>query len=286
VKARAFEYVRAGSVAEVVALLDQRGQSAQVLAGGQSLMPALNMRLTAPELLIDISKIDELRGISVSDKCVRIGALTRHVDIQRSADVAKHVPLLALAIEHVAHAAIRNRGTIGGSIANADPASELPACALALQATMIVEGPKGTRRVAADEFFVGMFETALTSNELLIALEISSITPDERAAFGELARRQGDYALVGLAAHGAFEGGVCERLRLVFFSAGPTPVLARHASQLLIGTRLAADDVAAAQEALLSELQPFDDIQGSAKLRLHLARVLLSRIARDFIQQT
>jgi aerobic carbon-monoxide dehydrogenase medium subunit len=171
-KAAAFAYARATSVVNALELLAEHGDKAKVLSGGQSLMPAMNLRLVSPELIVDIGEPTELRGIAVRGDVLTIGALTRHVDLQKSPEIATHAPLLADAIVHVAHPAIRNRGTIGGSLANADPASELPACMIALGATIIVRGPGGERRVAAQEFFTGIYETTLMPQELLVAVEL------------------------------------------------------------------------------------------------------------------
>jgi aerobic carbon-monoxide dehydrogenase medium subunit len=169
-KAAAFAYARATSVVNALELLAEHGDKAKVLSGGQSLMPAMNLRLVSPELIV--GELAELRGIAVRGDVLTIGALTRHVDLQKSPEIATHAPLLADAIVHVAHPAIRNRGTIGGSLANADPASELPACMIALGATIIVRGPGGERRVAAQEFFTGIYETTLMPQELLVAVEL------------------------------------------------------------------------------------------------------------------
>src|SRR5712671_1087452 len=201
-KAPRFAYARPASIAEAMALLQKHGDDARVLAGGQSLVPMLNFRLAAPKVLVDINRIESLAGIKVTKSFVRIGALTRHVDLERSADVAEHLPLVASAIPHIAHPAIRNRGTFGGSCALADPAAELPACALALGATFVVAGKKGERRIAAEDFFKGLYSTALKEGELLVAAEFPLPKPGYASAFGELARRHGDYAMVGLAAHG------------------------------------------------------------------------------------
>jgi carbon-monoxide dehydrogenase medium subunit len=160
-KASAFAYARATSVADALELLIAHGDGAKVLSGGQSLMPAMNLRLISPELIVDIGGIAELRGIAVRGDVLTIGALTRHVDVLRSPEIAAHAPLLSEAIAHVAHPAIRNRGTIGGSLAHADPASELPACMLALNATIIIRGPGGERRMAAEDFFTGIYQTDL-----------------------------------------------------------------------------------------------------------------------------
>src|SRR3954447_995169 len=171
-KASAFAYARATSVANALELLRAHGERAKVLSGGQSLMPAMNLRLISPEIIVDIGELDELRGVDVTAHGVRIGALTRHVDLARSSEIAARAPLLAQAIAHVAHPAIRNRGTLGGSLAHADPASELPACMLALNATVIARGQAGERRIAARDFFTGIYETALSPEELLVAVEL------------------------------------------------------------------------------------------------------------------
>ena len=192
-KASAFSYTRASSVDDALEILALHGDQAKVLSGGQSLMPALNLRLSAPALLVDIGAIAELRGISVSGGVLRIGALTRHVDTLKSPDIAKHAPLLTEAIAHVAHPAIRNKGTIGGSLAHADPASELPACSIALGATIVVRGKGHERRVPAADFFTGIYETLLSPEELLVAVEVPVAKPNSVHFFHEYARRKGDY---------------------------------------------------------------------------------------------
>src|ERR1700704_4659523 len=199
-KASAFSYARATSVVNALELLVAHGDKAKVLSGGQSLMPAMNLRLISPELIVDIGELTELRGIAMTGHGVRIGALTRHVDLARSDEIAAHAPLLAEAIAHVAHPAIRNRGTLGGSLAHADPASELPACMLALNAAIIVRGQAGERRIAAEEFFTGIYETALSPEELLVAVELPVGRKRSSHFFREFARRHGDYAITGLAA--------------------------------------------------------------------------------------
>src|SRR5882757_7639886 len=171
-KASAFAYARAASVVNALELLATHGDKAKVLSGGQSLMPAMNLRLISPELVVDIGELAELRGIAVKGDLLTMGALTRHVDVLKSPEIAAHAPLLREAISHVAHPAIRNRGTLGGSLAHSDPASELPACMVALGATIIACGPHGERRIAAREFFTGIYETALSPQELLVAVEL------------------------------------------------------------------------------------------------------------------
>jgi carbon-monoxide dehydrogenase medium subunit len=198
VKPAPFAYARAKSVEHAIELLARPDGEARLLAGGQSLIATLNMRLSAPKLLIDLNGVGGLSGIAVKNGMVEIGALTRHVEAERSADIAKHVPLIALAMPHIGHAAIRNRGTIGGSIAFADPAAELPACALALGAELDIAGPKGKRTVKADDFFKGLFETAIGPQDVLTAIRVPTATADTRMGFAEFARRHGDYAMVGL----------------------------------------------------------------------------------------
>ncbi|HEX2725655.1 MAG TPA: xanthine dehydrogenase family protein subunit M [Beijerinckiaceae bacterium] len=284
-KAPAFDYVRARSLPEALSLLQQHGEAAKIIAGGQSLVPALNLRLVTPALLVDIGGLAELKGIAVKDGVVRIGALTRHVELQRAPDIARHTPLIAEAITHVAHPAIRNRGTIGGSLAQADPASELPACAVALQATIVVAGPQGERRIPADDFFRGLYETALSPHDVLVAVEVPAIRPGERSAFLELARRSGDYALVGLACHAGVADAALRELRLAYFAVGTKPTLATNAARCLVGAPLSGASIADAQEALAQDLAPQDDIHASAATRRQLARVLLRRALAELLPE-
>ena len=275
-KAAAFAYARATSVVNALELLEAHGDKAKVLSGGQSLMPAMNLRLISPELIVDIGDIVELRGIAVTGNVVRIGALTRHVDLLKSPEIAAHAPLLAEAIAHVAHPAIRNRGTIGGNLAHADPASELPACMVALNATILVRGQAGERRVAAGDFFKGIYETDLSAQELLVSVELPVARKNSAHFFHEFARRHGDYAIAGLAAQAIVENDIFTDLRLVFFAVGDRPVLARAATGL-VNVAITPAVLAAASAALGEELDPQDDQQASASMRRHLAKVLLAR---------
>jgi len=262
VKAASFAYAKPRALAEALDLAARPG--AKILAGGQSLIPSLNMRLSSPELLVDINGLEELKGIHLDKDTVRIGALTTHAELARSDVVKKHLPLLAAAVPHIAHPAIRNRGTLGGSLALADPAAEYPACTLALDATIVVTGKKGSRKIKAGDFFKGLFETALKPGELLTAVEFKARKKDERSAFLELARRQGDYATIGLAAF-ATNG----TKRLAYFGAGDRPILAQYAAK--------AKDLDSAKAALAKDLQPPADLYHSSATKLHLARVLLER---------
>jgi carbon-monoxide dehydrogenase medium subunit len=281
VKPAPFAYIRASSLDQVFDLLDEHGDDARILAGGQSLMATLNMRLSAPEVLIDINRIDGLAGISVADGHLRIGAITRHAAVAASSDVARHAPLIARAMPHIAHVAIRNRGTFGGSIAFADPAAELPAVCRALRARFVLQGRGGSRTVAANDFFLGLFETARQPDEVLVAAEIPMIADGEKASFLELARRHGDYAIIGIAAQGKVAGNVFSDMRLAFFGAGDRPILAAAANAALEGKACSDETVAAAQAALDADLDPMPDLNGSAATKMHLARVLTGRALKE-----
>ena len=270
-----FAYAKARSLDEAVALLGEK--DARLLAGGQSLIATLNMRLSAPSLLIDINGIGGLDGIAHKNGTVEIGALTRHAAAERSDVIAQHAPLIARAMPHIGHTAIRNRGTVGGSIAFADPAAELPACLLALGGEVEATGPKGKCTIKADDFFKGLFETALGPQDVLTAIRVPAAGKDTRVGFAELARRHGDYAIVGLAASARGNGKGLSDVRLAFFGVGATPVRAKKA-----GAALAGGDVDAAVAAL--DLDPQDDVQATAQAKKHLAGVLLRRVARQLME--
>lgn len=276
-KAPSFAYAKPGSLADALDLLARHGDAAKVLAGGQSLLASLNMRLSAPELLVDITGVPGLAGIRVDGDTVRIGALTTHADVERSPEIAKHLPLLAQAVPHIAHVAIRNMGTFGGSVAMADPAAEYPACAVALDATFVLASGAGERRVRAREFFRGLYETALQPGELLVAGEFPAGKPGYRSAFLELARRHGDYAIVGVAAHAKVEGGKLSDVRLAFLGTGDRPILAANAAAAVEGKAASPESIKAAEDALGRDLQPPGDLYTSSAAKLHLARVLAGR---------
>ncbi len=277
-KAPRFAYARPASLAEALALLAEHKGDARVLAGGQSLVPMMNFRVAAPKILVDINRIAGLSGIKVIRNHLRIGALTRHVEIERSADIARHLPLIAAAMPHIAHPAIRNRGTFGGSCALADPAAELPACALALGATFIAAGRKSERRIAAVDFFKGLYATALKAGELLVAAEFPLPKPAYASAFGELARRHGDYAMVGVAVHGSTQGGKFADMRVVFFGVADRPQRAAQLERALDGRPAAAKTIAVGLVELDADLSPRADFHGSAATKRHLAKVLAGRV--------
>jgi carbon-monoxide dehydrogenase medium subunit len=272
-----FAYAKARSVEHAIALL--ANEDARLLAGGQSLIATLNMRLSHPKLLVDINGIAGLDGIALDNGHLRIGALVRHAQAERSPDIARHAPLIASAMPHIGHPAIRNRGTIGGSIAFADPAAELPACLLAFGGEVEIQGPHGTRTIKADDFFRGLFETALTTGDVLTAIHIPAADGDTRIGFAEFARRHGDYAMAGLAACARADGAKLRDVRLAYFGVGSTPVRARNAENALAG-----GDIEAAAGALATDLNPPDDIQGSDAVKRHLAGVLLRRVARQLME--
>jgi carbon-monoxide dehydrogenase medium subunit len=276
-----FAYAKAKSLDHAIELLARPDGEARLLAGGQSLIATLNMRLSAPKLLIDLNGVSALAGIAVKNGMVEIGALTRHVEAERSADIAQHAPLIALAMPHIGHAAIRNRGTLGGSIAFADPAAELPACLVALGGEVEIAGPRGKRTVNAGDFFKGLFETALGAGDVLTAIRVPAATPETRVGFAEFARRHGDYAMVGLAATAQSDGKGLGDVRLAYFGVGNIPVRARKAE-----TKLTEGNIDDAVQALAADLDPSGDVQATGATKKHLAGVLLRRVAKQLMEET
>ena len=279
-KAPPFAYVRAASLDEVFRLWGEAGPEARLLAGGQTLLASLAFRLSDPGTLIDITRVAELSGIAQTGNAIRVGALTTHAELGASDLVKGNVPLIAETVPLIAHPAIRNRGTIGGSLAFADPAAELPACCVALDATIIARSAAGERRIPAAQFFTGLYATALAQNELIAAIELPVARPSERSTILELARRSGDYAMAGVAARAQLDNGALAELRLVFFGVGETPVLAKGAMAAIDGKPATPETIAVAQAALDADLDPPADLHGSAEMKRHLARVLLVRALR------
>ena len=275
-----FAYAKAKSLDHAIELLARPDGEARLLAGGQSLIATLNMRLSAPKLLIDLNGVDGLSGIAVRNGMVEIGALTRHVEAERSSEIARHAPLIALAMPHIGHAAIRNRGTLGGSIAFADPAAELPACLVALGGEVEIAGPRGKRTVKAGDFFKALFETALGAGDVLTAIRVPAATPETRVGFAEFARRHGDYAMVGLAATAQADGKGLGDVRLAYFGVGNVPLRARKAE-----TKLTEGNIDDAVQALAADLDPSGDVQATAAAKNHLAGVLLRRVAKQLMEQ-
>jgi carbon-monoxide dehydrogenase medium subunit len=276
-KAAPFEYCPVGSVEEAVALLAE-DEGAKVLAGGQSLVPLMAMRLARPRRLVDLNLVPGLDGVRVEGDRLSLGAMVRHRQVERQAELRRRCPLIGEVVEQIGHVAIRNRGTVGGSLAHADPAAEWPALALALEAELVVEGGSGRRIVPAGEFFTGVFETVLRQDEVLTEVRFGLPSEGAGAAVLELSRRQGDFAIVGVVAVLEPDGeGVVREARLALFGVGETAVRARAAEARLIGERPDERVIAGVVEAVGSELRPTGDLQGSAEYRRHLAGVLTRR---------
>jgi len=276
----AFTYERPSATADAAKLVKAGGQA---LAGGQTLLATLNMRLSEPSILIDITDLAELKGISVVGDKLRIGALVTHTEIEDSDLVAKHAPLLKAAAPHIAHRAIRNLGTWGGSLAYGDPAAEWPACSLSLQATMVIHGPTGERKISAKDFFIDLYTTSLEPDEILVATEIPLAKSHQVFYFHELARRHGDYAVAGLAAVAEKEGNVLTQCAFTFFSVSTTPVMATAAQEILNGQPLNEGLIAKAVAAARKEIDAIADITNSAEAKTHLIGVLLERSLKHFI---
>jgi carbon-monoxide dehydrogenase medium subunit len=276
-KPPAFDYVAVASTEEATAELARHGDAAKLLAGGQSLVPMLNLRLAAPGRLVDLNRVAALSSIEERDGGVAIGAMTRQRAVERSALVAARVPLLADALPWVGHTAIRNRGTIGGSLAHADPAGELPAVALCLDARFTVRRAGGERTIGARDFFKGYLTTALAPTELLTEIWFPSLPPGSGTAWIECARRHGDFALVGVAAAVTLDGGVVREARLALIGVDGVPVRATAAEALLVGAPLSAESMAAAADGVRRSIEPHGDIHATAAYRRHVAGVLTIR---------
>jgi CO/xanthine dehydrogenase FAD-binding subunit len=279
VKPAPFVYYCPASLEEALELLAEH-EEAKPLAGGQSLIPAMNFRLAAPAALVDLNRIAALAGdTGMENGGLRLGAMTRHSTLEKSRLVAERAPLLAETMPFIAHPQIRSRGTVGGSLAHADPAAELPAVMVALQATLVLQSAKAERRMPAEQFFSGLFATALEPGELLTAIELPALPARAGCAFEELARRHGDYALVGVAAVLSLDSrGRCEQARIVLLSVGDGPTLAAGAAAALAGLEPSAEAIrGAAEHAAATDIDPPSDIHASAAYRRQLARVLTRR---------
>ena len=271
------DYEAPETVAEAVGLLAEHQDEASVLAGGQSLIPLLALRLARPALLIDINGLGELSGVSAADGWIAIGAMTREYVAEESQLVADAVPLLAAALPLIGHEAIRNRGTIGGSLAHADPAAELPAVALALGAEFVVRGRSGERVIPAAEWFEGYLATSRRPDEILVEVRFPAAGPDTGAAFQEVARRHGDFAIVGLAASLSFTDGAISDTRLAFSGVADVPVRAADAEEFLAGERPSPEVFEEAARRATAGLDPPADLHGSAEYRKKIAATLVRR---------
>jgi len=272
-----FAYETPATVADAIGLLAEHEDDASVLAGGQSLIPLLALRLARPEMLIDINGIEELSGITAADGQVRIGATTREYLAEESPVVADALPLLTAALPMIGHEAIRSRGTIGGSLAHADPAAELPAVARALDAQFVVHGPAGERVIPAQEWFEGYLMTARHPDELLTEVRFPAAAPGTGVSFNEVARRHGDFAIVGLATSLVLSGGVISDARLAFTGVSDVPLRATAAEDLLFGQQPSADLFDEAAQVAVADLDPPGDLHGSPEYRRRVAAVLVRR---------
>lgn len=273
-----FEYYDPPSLDEAIALLDRFGDEAKVLAGGQSLVPVLNMRLARPRALIDLNRIESLRFIRIEEGQLRIGAMTRHREVERSEAVASALPILREAIEQVGHVQIRTRGTLGGSLAHADPAAELPAIATLLDAELVAVGPNGARSIPAREFFVMVFMTSLDPREILTEVRFPLLPPRTGTCFMEVARRHGDFALAGVGCYLTLDvAGRIERAGIALTGVGLTPVRAGQAEAALAGRTPSPELFERAAAAVSEEIDPSDDVHATAEYRRHVAGVLTRR---------
>lgn len=284
-KPAAFEYVVANSIEQAVAALAQAGGDAKILAGGQSLVPMLNFRLLRPAIFIDINRIPGLSFIEDAGDAVKIGALTRHHQIETSPVIAKHFPVLSCAMTHVAHLAIRNRGTIGGSLSHADPAAELPMMALLLDAELHIVSDKGMRTRKARGFFRDALIVDLAEDELLTEIHVPKLPPQTGWGFDEVARRAGDFALAAVAATVSVSGGAMKEARIALTGVGQTPVRASEAEALLVGQKLEAKLMARVIEAVRAAIKPETDLHASSDYRRQLAGTLVGRALAAALQR-
>jgi CO/xanthine dehydrogenase FAD-binding subunit len=280
VKPAPFEYFSPPTLDDALSLLAEHGSDAKPLAGGQSLIPAMNFRLATPSVLVDLNAIASLSYITEHGNGLRIGGMTRQRALECSGAVAQHAPLIAATMPFVAHAAIRTRGTLGGSLAHADPAAELPAVMLALDARFTLQSRGGSRIVSASDFFLGLFTTAIEPGELLIEVDVPDSPPQTGVAFQEISRRHGDFALAGAAAVVALDdAGLCTRARVALLSLSDRPVLASHAASALVGHTPSLEAIRAAAEAAAEhDIDPTSDLHASSAYRRQLAAVLTRRV--------
>lgn len=275
-----FDYYSPGSLEEAVGLLQQHGFGAKLLAGGQSLIPAMRFRLSAPEVLIDLNNIEGLEYIRESNDHLAIGAMTREVMLEESEVIANGYPLLADAAQVIADPLVRNKATVGGNLAHADPANDHPAAMLAYDAELVALGPDGTRTIAVDDFFVGLFENALAEGEILTAIRIPTPGPNSGGAYVKAERKVGDYAVSAVAVQLTMDGDRCTAARIGLTNVNPTPMRARNAEQALVGQTVTDDVLEAAGQAAAAECDPSQDLRGSVAYKRDLTRVLTKRAIR------
>lgn len=280
-----FEYHAPSSVDEAVALLDRLGDDAKVLAGGHSLVPAMRFRLAQPQYLVDINRIDGLAYVREDGGALVIGALTRESELEHSAMVAERYPLLADASKVIADPLVRNRATVGGNVAHADPANDHPAVVLAYRATLVAQGPGGRREIAADDFFTGLFENALEANEILVEIRIPAPGAGSGGAYEKFERKVGDYAVSAAAVQLTMDGGTCTAARIGLTNVSAVPMRAAGAEAALVGKKITDEVVEAAGKAAAAECDPSADLRGSEAYKRDITRVLVKRAIRRAVQR-
>ncbi|HMN46752.1 MAG TPA: xanthine dehydrogenase family protein subunit M [Povalibacter sp.] len=276
-----FDYYAPKTVDEACALLAEAGGGATVLAGGQTLLPLLALRMSQPFILVDINRIASLKGVSRANGATRIGPILRQNEAIADTTLRQTLPVLVTATQHVGHHQTRNRGTVGGSIALGEPAAELPATAVALGASVEARSVRGVRRIRAEDLYLGPYATSLEPDELITSIEFPDGAADAIPVFREVAQRPGDFALIGLVGSLAFDSGRISRAGLAWFGMGPTPMKARQAEQALIGQSLAGLDVRAIAELAVADTEPFDDRHASAEYRRTVGRRIFARTLSD-----
>lgn len=280
-----FDYHSPGSLHEAVSLLRQHGYSAKILAGGQSLIPAMRFRLSSPGILIDLNGVEGLDYVRESDGHLAIGAMTREVSLEESAVVQSGYPLLADAARVIADPIVRNRATVGGNVAHADPANDHPAVMLAYGADVVAQGPDGTRTIAIDDFFVGLFENALRDDEVLSEIRIPRPGARSAGAYVKVKRKVGDYAVSAAAVQLTMDGEACSTVRIALTNVSPTPMRARGAEDALIGVQITDDVLEAAAKAASEECDPSPDLRGSVAYKRDLTGILVKRAIRRAIER-
>lgn len=276
-KPAAFRHVAPTAIDEVLSLLREHAPDARVLAGGQSLVPVMNFRLSCPSILIDLNRVEDLAYIRDDGDVLAIGAMTRERTIENSDMVRRFAPLLHEATSYIAHLPIRSRGTIGGSLANADPAAEYPAVSLALDCEMVVRSARKERRIRANDFFLGLLTTALEPDELLVEIIVPKAPPRSGSAFVEIARRHGDFAIAGVAVQLSYSGGDIAEVHMAACGVGPGPVKLRAAEEVILCEGLSDATAKRAAKAAAEEVDPSSDLQASASYRRHLTGIMASR---------
>jgi carbon-monoxide dehydrogenase medium subunit len=276
-----FDYVAPSSIDEACAILSEAGGGATVLAGGQTLMPLLNLRMSQPFVIVDLNKIAALKGITHTNACTRIGPMTRQCEVIESKALARDLPVLVHAVEHIGHHQTRNRGTIGGSIALGEPAAELPATAVALGASIDVRSTRGTRHISAGEFYLGPYMNALQADELVTAISFPDWPKGHITLFREVAQRPGDFALLGMVGAVCIEDGKFVRAGIAWFGMGPMPIRATAAEQMLLGKSVDAFDAQLVADRAIADTAPFDDHHASAEYRRTVGRRIFARTLRE-----